>query len=136
MKQPYILNKLITEPLDINLDCLHSLFDLLVWVRESENWTRNTPREMWRPGWSDLYGKIAQDNLYKFGFVNGTGPTTPEGTLWWILYQYDPRDSPNFKILNQNHRFYDGSLACCAKKDLEFVYDFYLEKYETGKINS
>lgn len=130
MKQPYILNKLITEPLDINLDCLHSLFDLLTWLEESKTWASKGTHYFGLPTWWDKYGKIVSENLHKYGFINGKGPTSPEGLFWWKIYQYDPTNSPNLKTQVSTHHASAYERACCAKVDLEFVYDFYLEKVE------
>lgn len=135
MKQPYMLKKLIAEPLDINLDCLHSLFDLLTWLEESKTWASKTTHYFRLEDWWGPYNQILHKNIDKFGFINGYGPTTPEGSFWWTIYQYDPTNSPNLKTQVSTHHASAYERAVCAKDDLEFIYDFYLKQIEEKMLN-
>lgn len=103
MKLPYILNKLVENPLEINLECLHSLFDFLMWLEESKTWASKTTHYFLLDEWWNQFNDLRHKNIDEFGFINGKGPTTPEGTLWWSIYQYDPCDSPNLKTEVQRH---------------------------------
>ena len=130
MKLPYILEKLTSEPLDINLDCLHSLFDLLTWLEESQTWASKETHYFELEVWRKPYNQIILNNVNKYGFINGQGPTTPEGSFWWAIYQYDPVNSPNLKTQVSNHHASAHERAICAKTDLEVIYDFYLKRIE------
>jgi hypothetical protein len=136
MKLPYILIKLIENPLEINLECLHSLFDLLTWLEESKTWASKGTHYDDLDIWWKAFINISHDNLYEFGFIDFKGPTTPEGSLWWLIYQYDPCDSPNLKTQVQRHHASAFERAECALIDLEQIYNFYLKRYDSKKLPS
>lgn len=136
MKLPYILTELKENPLEINLDCVHSLFDLLTWLEESKTWASKTTHYFLLDEWWNQFNDLRHKNIDKFGFINGKGPTTPEGTFWWLIYQYEPCDSPNLKTKVQRHHASAFERAECALVDLEQIYNFYLEQHDSKQLSS
>lgn len=88
---------------NISLNCYHDLHMFALWLDYARDWASKETHYQNLDQWFKNINQCIHNNLNKYGFINGKGPTNNDSKLWWTIYQIDPTTSPNLKTTVENH---------------------------------